>query len=331
MTILVTGVAGFIGMHLTLNLIDRGFQVVGIDNLNSYYEPSLKLDRLNNLGSKPGFSFYCVDVADHAALSRVFEKHKIDQIIHLAAQAGVRYSISNPLSYGQSNLVGFLNILEMARTHTVEHLIYASSSSVYGRSSKAPFSEDVKADEPVSLYAATKRANELMAYSYSNLYGLRTTGLRFFTVYGPWGRPDMAYYSFTKAIFDGQPINVFNNGDLTRDFTYIDDIVNGIVAVLEKTADSDGTDGRDGSSGAFNVFNIGNENPVGLMHFIETLEKNIGKKAEKIFLPMQKGDVYSTHASTEKLNRWTGYAPKIGIEEGLARFVEWFRRYHQKA
>jgi UDP-glucuronate 4-epimerase len=322
MTILITGVAGFIGMHTALRLLKDGHQVLGIDNLNDYYDPSLKLDRLAQLEALQGFAFQQIDVSDSAAMSALFEDSTIASVVHLAAQAGVRYSIKNPQAYAQSNLVGFLNVLECCRHHDVQHLVYASSSSVYGGNIKQPFAETDLVDHPVSFYAATKKANELMAYSYSHLYGLATTGLRFFTVYGPWGRPDMAYYSFTKAVLAGEPIDVFNHGDMKRDFTYIDDIVEGVLRVLAKPP------GQDTGAPA-KVFNIGNHTPVRLLDFIALIEKSVGREAVKRFLPMQDGDVPSTYADVTALADWVGFKPDTDLAAGIDQFVKWYRAYYK--
>ncbi|AKU13735.1 NAD-dependent epimerase/dehydratase [Azoarcus sp. CIB] len=333
MKILVTGAAGFIGMHNSEALLARGDEVVGLDNLNDYYDPTLKLDRLARLTPHPAFRFVKFDVADRAGMERLFAEEKFDRVIHLAAQAGVRYSLQNPHAYVDSNLVGFINILEGCRHNKVQHLVYASSSSVYGGNTKMPFSEHDSVDHPVSLYAATKKANELMAHTYSHLYGLPTTGLRFFTVYGPWGRPDMALFLFTKAILEGRPIDVFNHGKMKRDFTYIDDIVQGVIRTLDHTAEADPAfdplqpdPGR--SAAPYRVFNIGNHDPVELMSFIEAIEEAVGQKAEKNFLPMQDGDVPATYAETAELNAWTGFAPATSVREGVRRFIAWYRGYY---
>jgi len=333
MKILVTGAAGFIGMHVVQRLAARGDRVVGIDNLNAYYDPSLKRARLAQLAPLEAFRFVPLDVVDGPALDALFASERFDAVVHLAAQAGVRYSIENPLAYGESNLAGFLNVLEACRHHPVRHLVYASSSSVYGGNAKMPFSEGDSVDHPVSLYAATKKANELMAHTYSHLYGIPTTGLRFFTVYGPWGRPDMAYFSFTRDMLDGTPIAVFNDGKMMRDFTYIDDIVDGVVAVLDKpaTADPDFEPlaPNPGSSRApYRVFNIGNQDQVALGEFIATLERALGVAAIKVFKPMQPGDVVATHADVSALAAWTGVSPKTPLSAGIGRFVEWFKRYY---
>jgi len=334
MKILVTGAAGFIGMHTSERLLARGDEVVGLDNLNDYYDPTLKEARLARLTPHAGFRFVKMDVADRAGMERLFAEEKFDRVIHLAAQAGVRYSLQNPQAYIDSNVVGFMNILEGCRHAKVQHLVYASSSSVYGGNTKMPFSERDSVDHPVSIYAATKKANELMAHTYSHLYGLPTTGLRFFTVYGPWGRPDMALFLFTKAILDGRPIDVFNHGKMKRDFTFVDDIVEGVIRTLDRTAaadaafDSDRPDpGR--SNAPYRVFNIGNHNPVQLMDFVAAIEDTLGVTAQKNFLPLQDGDVPATYADTEALNAWTGFAPATSVKDGVARFVAWYRDYYR--
>ncbi|WP_374342137.1 NAD-dependent epimerase [Azonexus sp.] len=334
MKILVTGAAGFIGMYAARRLLDRGDQVVGLDNLNDYYEVSLKEARLARLNDQPGFRFVRLDLADRAGIDRLFAEEKFDKVIHLAAQAGVRYSIQNPHAYVDSNLVGFVNILEGCRHHGVQHLVYASSSSVYGGNQKMPFSEHDGVDHPVSLYAATKKANELMAHTYSHLYRLPTTGLRFFTVYGPWGRPDMAPFLFAGAILRGEPIKVFNHGHMKRDFTYIDDIVEGVIRAMDRNAEADA--GYDPlaadpatSTAPYRVFNIGNNDPVPLMDFIGALEQATGRTAEKIYLPMQDGDVPATYADTSLLDQWVGFAPATPIQDGVDRFVAWYRDYYQ--
>ncbi|MDR2688623.1 MAG: NAD-dependent epimerase [Azoarcus sp.] len=333
MKILVTGAAGFIGMHTTERLLARGDEVVGLDNLNDYYDPSLKERRLARLRPHSGFRFVKLDVADRGGVERLFASEAFDRVIHLAAQAGVRYSLQNPHAYVDSNLVGFVNILEGCRHHRVAHLVYASSSSVYGGNTKMPFSEHDSVDHPVSLYAATKKANELMAHTYSHLYGLPTTGLRFFTVYGPWGRPDMALFLFTRAILEGRPIDVFNHGKMKRDFTYIDDIVEGVIRTLDRPASPDATFDPDrpdpGRSRApYRVFNIGNHDPVDLMDFIAAIEAVLGRQAEKNFLPLQDGDVPATCADTAELDAWAGFAPATSIAEGVGRFVNWYRAYY---
>lgn len=334
--ILVTGAAGFIGMHVTQALLARGDEVIGIDNLNDYYSPQLKRDRIAQIQAGLGhqrFRFELVDIADQTALQALFEREGFERVVHLAAQAGVRYSLTNPHAYAQSNLVGFVNMLEACRHHQIGHLVYASSSSVYGGNTRMPFSEQDAVDHPVSLYAATKKANELMAHTYSHLYGLPTTGLRFFTVYGPWGRPDMAPMLFTRAILAGEPITVFNHGHMQRDFTFIDDIVKGVVATLDRTpqgdADFDRTNPSAASSWApYRVFNIGNSDPVALLTFIHTLEKALGKKAELNMQPMAPGDVAATYADVSALAAWTGITPITSLEVGIQAFVNWYQRYH---
>lgn len=334
MKILVTGAAGFIGMHTALRLLARGDAVVGIDNLNDYYDPSLKDARLAKLTPQAGFRFIKMDIADRAAVADLFAGERFDRVIHLAAQAGVRYSLQNPHAYADSNLLGFINILEGCRHTQVKHLVFASSSSVYGGNRKMPFSEHDSVDHPVSLYAATKKANELMAHSYSHLYGLPTTGLRFFTVYGPWGRPDMAYFSFTKAILAGRGIDVYNFGDMQRDFTYIDDIVEGVVRVCDRIASANpeySAQQPDPGSGnvPFRIFNIGNQDPVPLLEFIGAIETALGQSAEKRLLPMQDGDVPATYADTTALSDWVGFAPSTSVQDGIQRFAAWYRDYYQ--
>jgi len=333
--ILVTGAAGFVGFHLSKKLLEEGYAVYGIDNLNAYYDVRLKLDRLKELGIEvqeenflrqkevksvtfPHFAFQQLDLTDEHRLDVLFEKEKFDIVVNLAAQAGVRYSIDNPKVYVQSNIVGFINILEACRQNKIGHLIYASSSSVYGNRDEVPFSETDRVDHPVSLYAATKKSNELMAHVYSHLYGLPTTGLRFFTVYGPWGRPDMAPFLFTKAVLEGKPIKVFNHGDLRRDFTYIDDIVAGVKGIIEKEV----------QPSDYKVFNIGNNNPEKLMDFIRYIEEASGKKAQMELLPMQPGDVFQTYANIDQLQAFTGYAPTTSLEQGLQQFVAWYKIYY---
>jgi UDP-glucuronate 4-epimerase len=333
MKILLTGAAGFIGSTAAHRLLARGDLVVGLDNLNDYYDVRLKQDRLARLTPLPGFRFVKLDVADRPGIERLFADERFDRVIHLAAQAGVRYSLVNPHAYVESNLVGFMNILEGCRHHSVQHLVYASSSSVYGGHTKMPFSEHDSVDHPVSMYAATKKANELMAHTYSHLYGLPTTGLRFFTVYGPWGRPDMALFLFTKAILEGRPIDVFNHGKMQRDFTYVDDIVEGVIRVLDKVAvpnpayraeaPDPGT-----SNVPYRVFNIGNHQPVPLMDFIGCIEEALGLQADKNLLPLQDGDVPSTYADVDALRNWVGFAPATDIRTGIGRFVEWYRGYY---
>ena len=334
MKILLTGAAGFIGMTTALRLLARGDEVVGLDNLNDYYDVSLNQNRLNRLLPYPGFRFVKLDVADRAGMADLFVAEKFDRVIHLAAQAGVRYSLQNPHAYIESNVVGFTNILEGCRHARVQHLVYASSSSVYGGNTKMPFSEHDSVDHPVSLYAATKKANELMAHTYSHLYGLPTTGLRFFTVYGPWGRPDMALFLFTKAILEGRAIDVFNHGKMQRDFTYVDDIVEGVIRVIDRIASPnaayDASRADPASSNVpYRVFNIGNNNPVPLLDFIGCIENALGKKAEKNLLPLQDGDVPETYANTDALNEWVGFVPGTSIEQGIGRFVAWYREYYK--
>ncbi|MFS0862835.1 NAD-dependent epimerase [Fredinandcohnia sp. 179-A 10B2 NHS] len=335
MSILITGAAGFIGYHLSSRLIAKGFHVVGIDNLNDYYDVRLKRDRLLLLKKNNNFTFYETDLADAQKLQAVFKRERINIVINLAAQAGVRYSLSNPHSYVHSNLVGFLNVLEACRYYPIEHLIFASSSSVYGANTSTPFSTKDSVDHPVSLYAATKKSNELMAHTYSYLFNIPTTGLRFFTVYGPWGRPDMAYYSFTKNIIEEQPIKVFNNGDMRRDFTFVDDIVEGIVRLLDRppthNMEWNPSEPDPSSSNApYKLYNIGNNNPVSLIYFIKTLEKIIGKQAIVHLHPMQPGDVKETYADITDLYEDIGFYPKTSIEEGLRKFVDWYRDYYGK-
>jgi UDP-glucuronate 4-epimerase len=332
--VLVTGAAGFIGFHLSQRLLARGDVVIGLDNLNDYYEVSLKEARLKQLTGQENFSFQRLDLADRAGMTALFEREHFDVVINLAAQAGVRYSLQNPHAYVDANLVGFMNILEGCRHHQVKHLVYASSSSVYGANTSMPFSVHDNVDHPVSLYAASKKANELMAHTYSHLYRLPTTGLRFFTVYGPWGRPDMALFLFTRAILAGKPIDVFNFGKMRRDFTYIDDIVEGVIRVADRPAQPNpewsGADPDPGTSAApYRVYNIGNHNPVELLHLIEVLEDALGKKAEKNLLPIQPGDVPATYADVDDLVRDVGFRPETSIEDGVGRFVEWYRGYYK--
>lgn len=320
---LITGAAGFIGFHLCQRLLQEGHTVIGIDNLNDYYDPALKRARLKELKQWKAFSFHQLDLADRQAVPNLFAQSSFDVVINLAAQAGVRYSLENPAAYIDSNLVGFANILEACRHHPVKHLVYASSSSVYGANSKMPFSTSDNVDNPISLYAATKKANELMAYTYSHLYGIPTTGLRFFTVYGPWGRPDMAYFLFTKAILEGQPIDVYNHGQARRDFTYIDDIIEGIVRVMGRPPMAEPT--------PYKLYNIGNNKPVELMTFIETLETLLGRTAKKNYLPMQPGDVPATYADIDDLTKDIGFKPTTSIHDGLSQFVKWYTSYYQIA
>ena len=334
MKILLTGAAGFIGMTTTLRLLARGDEVVGIDNLNDYYDVTLKQRRLDRLTSHANFSFVKLDVADRSGMEQLFAAHRFERVIHLAAQAGVRYSLKNPHAYIDSNIVGFTNVLEGCRHNGVQHLTYASSSSVYGGNTKMPFSEHDSVDHPVSLYAATKKANELMAHTYSHLYGLPTTGLRFFTVYGPWGRPDMALFLFTKAILEGRAIDVFNHGNMQRDFTYVDDIVEGVIRVMDRIAEPnaayDAVQADPATSNVpYRVFNIGNNNPVPLLDFIACIEDALGKKAEKRLLPLQDGDVPATYANTDALKAWVGFVPGTSIQDGIGRFVAWYRDYYK--
>jgi len=335
MKYLVTGAAGFIGYHLSSKLLARGDEVIGIDNINDYYDVNLKLTRLDKLKANEAFTFIKLDLADRAGMEKLFQDHSFDRVVNLAAQAGVRYSIENPHAYVDSNIVGFVNILEGCRHSKVPHLAYASSSSVYGANTLQPFSEHHNVDHPVALYAASKKANELMAHSYSNLYKLPTTGLRFFTVYGPWGRPDMALFLFTKGILEDKPINIFNNGDMIRDFTYIDDIIEGVVRVTDKiptpNPDWNGDDPDPASSFApYRVYNIGNNTPVKLMDFVDAIEKALGKKAIKNMLPMQPGDVPSTCADVSALENDVGFKPATSVQEGINRFVSWYREYYNQ-
>jgi UDP-glucuronate 4-epimerase len=331
--ILVTGAAGFIGSHVAQRLLGRGETVVGVDNLNDYYDPTLKEARLERLRAHPAFRFVRLDVADTAGIDGLFRDDTPKRVVHLAAQAGVRYSLTNPHAYIDSNIRGFLNILEACRHHHIEHLVYASSSSVYGGNTRQPFSERDNVDHPISLYAATKKANELMAHTYSALFGVPTTGLRFFTVYGPWGRPDMALFKFTRGILAGEPIEVYNHGQMVRDFTYVDDIVEGVVRVLDSTATPDPSWNGDAPDPArsfapYRVFNIGNSRPVQLMTYIEVLEACLGMKAKVELLPMQPGDVPSTMADVSELEQAVGFRPSTTVEEGIAAFVDWYRQYY---
>jgi UDP-glucuronate 4-epimerase len=333
MHVLVTGAAGFIGFHVCRKLLERGDRVTGLDNVNDYYDVSLKEARLAQLTPHPSFAFHRLNLADRDGMARLFQEGRFGVVIHLAAQAGVRYSLTNPHAYIDSNLVGFLNVLEGCRHTQVGHLAYASSSSVYGANTRMPFSVHDNVDHPVSLYAASKKANELMAHAYSHLYGLPTTGLRFFTVYGPWGRPDMALFLFTRAILAGRPIDVFNEGRMQRDFTYIDDIVEGVVRVADRPAALDpawtGSAPDPGTSSApYRVYNIGNHQPVELLHLIAVLERSLGRTAERNLLPMQPGDVPATYADVDDLSRDVGFHPATPIEEGVRRFVEWYRAYY---
>lgn len=333
MHVLVTGAAGFIGFYLARALCEAGHTVVGIDNLNDYYSPELKKARLKELEPFKGFRFEKLDLADRTGLESLFAKESFTHVMNLGAQAGVRYSLINPASYVESNLVGFANLLECCRQNPVEHLVYASSSSVYGLNSKMPFSTADAVNHPVSLYASSKKSGELMAHSYSHLYNIPTTGLRFFTVYGPWGRPDMAYFSFTKRILAGEEIELFNGGKMQRDFTYIDDIISGVLAALKNPAQPDPAWKTDApapasSSAPYRVYNIGNNNVVELEYFVKVLEEAIGKKAKIKYLPMQPGDVYATYADIADTTRDLGFVPSTGIEEGLPRFVEWYKGYY---
>lgn len=333
MKILVTGAAGFIGMHVAKRLLEQGNEVVGIDNLSDYYNVKLKEDRLKQLASYPGFHFLKLDMADRGGMEALFAAEKFKRVVNLAAQPGVRYSLINPHAYISSNITGFMNVLEGCRHSGVEHLVYASSSSVYGSHTKMPFSEHDNVDHPVSLYAATKKSNELMAHSYSHLYGMPTTGLRFFTVYGPWGRPDMSPSLFASAILEGRPIDVFNQGKMQRDFTFVDDIVEGVVRVLDKPANANlsfdraNPDPAD-SDAPYRLYNIGNHEPVELMVFIETLENALGKKAIKNMLPMQAGDVLATYADTADLRKAVGFAPCTPLGDGVRKFADWYQSYH---
>ncbi len=334
MAILLTGAAGFIGSHVAQLLLDRGEQVFGLDNLNAYYDPRLKQDRLARLQGREGFSFVQMDVADRTGMAALFERQRFDRVLHLAAQAGVRHSLVDPHAYIDSNIVGFTNILEGCRHHGVRHLVYASSSSVYGGNVAMPFSESHGVDHPASLYAATKKANELMAHTYSHLFGLPTTGLRFFTVYGPWGRPDMALFLFTRAILAGEPIQVFNHGRMVRDFTYIDDIAAGVVHTLDRPPQPDPDYDRQAADPAtswapYRVFNIGNHQPVQLLDFIAAIERHTGKTAIRELRELQPGDVPATHADVAKLRDWTGFQPDTPIDVGVGRFVAWYRDYYR--
>ena len=329
MKYLVTGSSGFIGFHLTKKICGLGHQVVGIDNLNDYYDIDLKKSRNAALKKIDNFKFFEIDLNDRCNLEKIFLQEDFQRVIHLAAQAGVRYSITNPMSYVHSNLEGFLNILELCKESKTEHLIYASSSSVYGNNNKVPFLETDRVDSPVSLYAATKRSNELMAYSYSHLYKIPCTGVRFFTVYGPWGRPDMAYYSFTNSIIKNKEIDVYNNGELYRDFTFIDDVTEGIIKILESTSDRTENSSSNIATDLHKIYNLGRGKPIKLLDFIEILETKLEKKAKKKFLSMQPGDVYKTYANIDKLKLETGFEPKIPFEQGIKRFVDWYKEYHQ--
>ncbi|MBD9561701.1 NAD-dependent epimerase [Pseudomonas sp. PDM09] len=324
MTVLVTGAAGFIGYHTVKRLCQEGLEVVGIDNLNDYYSVELKHARLKALESLPGFRFQTLDIVDKPALMALFEKHAFTEVVHLAAQAGVRYSLDNPDVYAQSNLAGFLNVLEACRHHRPAHLIYASSSSVYGTNRKMPFSVEDAVDHPISLYAATKRANELLAHSYCHLYGLKASGLRFFTVYGPWGRPDMALFKFTEAIIKGLPIDLYNHGQMSRDFTYVDDIVESIARLRPKPPVPNGSE-----VGVNRIFNIGRGQPVPLLEFVDCLEAALGIKAQRNFMPLQAGDVVKTWADISALAEWVDFRPQVTVETGVAEFVKWYRHFYQ--
>jgi len=332
---LVTGAAGFIGMHCALRLLDRGDEVIGIDNLNDYYDVSLKQARLAKLSPKENFNFHKIDISDRDAMADLFASEQPDCVIHLAAQAGVRYSLTNPHAYINANLQGFMNVLEGCRHHQIGHLVYASSSSVYGGNETMPFSEHDNVDHPLSLYAATKKANELMAHTYSHLYQLPTTGLRFFTVYGPWGRPDMALFLFADAMLKNNPIDVFNDGNMVRDFTFIDDIVEGVIRVLDKPATLDAKFDASRpdpatSTAPYRVFNIGNGNPTALMDYIGALETALGVTARKKFMPMQPGDVPATSADTIELGKWIGFQPNTPVDSGIKLFADWYLAYHKK-
>ncbi|MAD46682.1 MAG: capsular biosynthesis protein CpsI [Oceanospirillaceae bacterium] len=334
MKILVTGAAGFIGAFTSKQFIEQGHEVVGIDNLNDYYDVALKHGRLEWLNALDGFQFIQVELADRQAVDKVFDEHEFDRVVHLAAQAGVRYSISNPHAYVDSNLIGFVNILEACRHNEIAHLVFASSSSVYGLNTKIPYSTNDRVDHPVSLYAATKKSNELMAHTYAHLYGLPVTGLRFFTVYGPWGRPDMAYFSFTRDILAGKTINVFNHGKMQRDFTYIDDIVEGVTRVTQRIPQGvEGWSPENGdtsrSSAPYKIYNIGNHNSVELGTFIETIENALGKEADKNYMEMQPGDVLATYANVDDLSADVGFAPNTPLADGIGRFVDWYRDFYK--
>lgn len=332
-TVLVTGAAGFIGFHVCTRLLQDGYRVVGLDNFSNYYDPGLKRSRLRTIGDHPSFAFHKLDLSDRDSITTIFKDTQPKSVINLAAQAGVRYSIKHPQPYIDTNLVGFFNILECCRWHKIEHLVFASSSSVYGANTRMPFSVRDNVDHPLSLYAATKKANELMAHSYSHLYQLPCTGLRLFTVYGPWGRPDMSYFLFARAILEGRPIDVFNGGDMQRDFTYIDDIVEGIVAVMNHAPEGNPTWSSDNPSpessrAPYRIYNIGNNAPVKLMAMIEVLEKALGRKAQKNYLPIQDGDVPATYADIDDLTAVIGFRPRTSIEKGIPQFVDWYRNYY---
>ncbi len=333
-TLLVTGCAGFIGFHLAQRLLDEGRAIVGIDNLNEYYDPALKLARLERLKPYPNFTFQKLDLTDRAGMQALFAQHRFPAVVHLAAQAGVRYSLQNPHAYADSNLEGFVNVLEGCRRNDCRHLVFASSSSVYGANTKLPFSVHDNVDHPVSLYAATKKANELLAHSYSHLYGLPTTGLRFFTVYGPWYRPDMALYLFARAITTGQPINLFNHGNMRRDFTHIDDVVEAIIRIIDRVPQGDpnwsgATPEPSRSKAPWRIYNVGNSQPEDLMHVVALLEKGFGRVAQKNLLPMQPDDVLETFADVDELEREIGFRPQVAIEQGIETFVAWYRDYYR--
>lgn len=331
MKVLITGVAGFIGYHFAQRLLVENIQVYGIDNLNAYYDVNLKKDRLAQLSLQAGFTFQFLDLNDRDRISQLFTEHQFDYVVNLAAQAGVRYSLENPFAYVDSNMSGFVNLLEGCRQSRVKHLVFASSSSVYGANTKVPFSVTDNVDHPISLYAASKKANELFAHVYSHLYNLPTTGLRFFTVYGPWGRPDMAYFKFVQAIDAGKPIDVYNYGNMMRDFTYIDDVIEGVFRVMYKPPQSPNVSANNSpqeNKALYKIYNIGNNNPVELVTFIATIEKALGKTATKNFLPMQPGDVLSTYADVDELIKDVGFKPTTSIDEGIGRFVEWYQKYY---
>ena len=334
MRILITGVAGFIGSQLAKKILNHDISVVGIDNLNDYYDVNLKKSRLQQLETNSNFQFIKLDLADRNGMAELFNRYKFNQVVNLAAQAGVRYSLENPYAYVDTNVIGFVNLLEGCRHHAIEHLVFASSSSVYGLNTKMPFSVEHNVDHPVSLYAATKKSNELMAHTYSHLYGLPTTGLRFFTVYGPWGRPDMAYFKFTKAILANQPIDVYNFGKMQRDFTYIDDIVEGVLKIIQHKPQADpnwssDTSNPSSSTAPYKIYNIGNNQSVDLMYFIKTLENALGKKANMNMLPMQPGDVKMTYANIDDLKTDFNWQPQTSIEEGLTNFIDWYTNYYR--
>lgn len=331
--VLVTGAAGFIGFHLSKRLLQEGYKVVGVDSVNDYYDVSLKQARLGLIKDNPDFTFHQINIADQAGMKRLFESHRFKYVVNLAAQAGVRYSLENPHAYIESNIIGFTNVLEGCRHHDVEHLLFASSSSVYGANTKMPFSVNDNVDHPISLYAASKKSNELMAHSYASNFGLSVSGLRFFTVYGPWGRPDMALFLFTKAILNGEPIDVFNNGDMERDFTYVEDIVEGIKRLMVNPADSNeqwdaGNPDPSSSFAPYRIYNIGSNSPVKLMDFIDALEQSVGLKAKINFKPLQLGDVKATFADVSSLIEVTGFKPQTPLKEGVKKFVDWYRSFY---